>query len=122
MLPADHADRLVLGAAAQGDVGFAGADWVAELGAEVEEVLDTGLDPVRLEVQADLFRITDVRLHDRLAQGQIPLWNPYNNCGLAYLAQWNTMALYPGSQFCVLLPMPWAHSSRSYLVRGPLWS
>lgn len=30
------------------DVGFAGADWVAELGAELVEVLDTGLDPVRL--------------------------------------------------------------------------
>lgn len=28
------------------DVGFAGADWVAELGARVVEVLDTGLDPV----------------------------------------------------------------------------
>jgi ATP phosphoribosyltransferase len=28
------------------DVGFAGADWVAELNAEVVELLDTGLDPV----------------------------------------------------------------------------
>jgi ATP phosphoribosyltransferase len=28
------------------DVGFAGADWVAELKAEVVELLDTGLDPV----------------------------------------------------------------------------
>lgn len=30
------------------DVGFAGADWVAELGAELVEVLDLALDPVRL--------------------------------------------------------------------------
>ena len=30
------------------DVGFAGADWVAEKGAELVELLDTGLDPVRL--------------------------------------------------------------------------
>jgi ATP phosphoribosyltransferase len=30
------------------DVGFAGADWVAELGAEVVELVDTGLNPVRL--------------------------------------------------------------------------
>lgn len=30
------------------DVGFAGADWVAELDANLVEVLDTGLDPVRL--------------------------------------------------------------------------
>jgi ATP phosphoribosyltransferase len=28
------------------DVGFAGADWVAELSAELVELLDTGLDPV----------------------------------------------------------------------------
>ncbi|MCG8467374.1 MAG: ATP phosphoribosyltransferase, partial [Gemmatimonadetes bacterium] len=30
------------------DVGFAGADWVAELDGSLVELLDTGLDPVRL--------------------------------------------------------------------------
>lgn len=30
------------------DLGFAGADWVAEMDADLVEVLDTGLDPVRL--------------------------------------------------------------------------
>lgn len=35
-------------AAGSRDVGFAGADWVRELGADVVELLDTGLDPVRL--------------------------------------------------------------------------
>jgi ATP phosphoribosyltransferase len=34
------------------DVGFAGADWVAELDADLVEVLDTGLDPVRLVAAA----------------------------------------------------------------------
>lgn len=34
------------------DIGFVGADWVAELEAQVIEVLDTGLDPVRLIVAA----------------------------------------------------------------------
>jgi ATP phosphoribosyltransferase len=34
------------------DVGFAGADWVAELDAGVEEILDTDLDPVRLVAAA----------------------------------------------------------------------
>jgi ATP phosphoribosyltransferase len=34
------------------DVGFAGADWVAELAAEVVELLDTGLDPARLVAAA----------------------------------------------------------------------
>lgn len=34
------------------DVGFAGADWVAELQADLVEVLDTGLDPVRVVAAA----------------------------------------------------------------------
>ncbi len=34
------------------DVGFAGADWVEELDAEVVEILDTGLDPVRVVAAA----------------------------------------------------------------------
>lgn len=34
------------------DVGFAGADWVAELGAEIVELLDTGLDPVSIVAAA----------------------------------------------------------------------
>jgi ATP phosphoribosyltransferase len=34
------------------DVGFAGADWVEELGAEVVELLDTGLDPVSVVAAA----------------------------------------------------------------------
>ena len=34
------------------DVGFAGADWVAELQADVVELLDTGLDPVQLVAAA----------------------------------------------------------------------
>jgi ATP phosphoribosyltransferase len=34
------------------DIGFAGADWAAELGADLVEVLDTGLDPVRLVAAA----------------------------------------------------------------------
>lgn len=34
------------------DLGFAGADWVQELDADLVEVLDTGLDPVRLVAAA----------------------------------------------------------------------
>ena len=41
-------------------------------------------------------------------RGEMPLWNPYNNCGLPFLAQWNTLALYPGSLFYLLLPLSWA--------------
>jgi hypothetical protein len=42
--------------------------------------------------------------------GELPLWNPYNNCGLPFLAQWNTMALYPLSLIYLLLPLPWSLS------------
>jgi hypothetical protein len=47
-------------------------------------------------------------LRDSLRHGQWPLWNPCSNCGAPFLAQWNTLALYPFSLFYVLLPMPWA--------------
>jgi hypothetical protein len=40
--------------------------------------------------------------------GEIPLWNPFNSCGLPFLAQWNTLATYPGSLFYLLLPLSWA--------------
>lgn len=47
------------------DVGFAGADWVAELGAHVVELLDTGLDPVRLVAAAPSALLVDGALPKR---------------------------------------------------------
>jgi hypothetical protein len=47
-------------------------------------------------------------LRDSFWHGHWPLWNPYSNCGTPFLAQWNTLALYPLSLFYVLLPMPWS--------------
>jgi hypothetical protein len=38
--------------------------------------------------------------------GEVPLWNPYNLTGLPFLAQWNTLCLYPPSLIYVLLPLP----------------
>jgi len=35
------------------DLGFAGADWVAELGLDLVELMDTKLDPVRIVAAAD---------------------------------------------------------------------
>ncbi len=43
-------------------------------------------------------------------RGEIPLWNPYNDCGLPFLAQWNTLTLYPLSLIYLLLPLPWSLS------------
>jgi len=47
------------------DIGFAGADWVAEMDADVVELLDTGLDPVRLVAAAPEDLLEDGRLPDR---------------------------------------------------------
>jgi hypothetical protein len=40
--------------------------------------------------------------------GKVPLWNPYNDCGLPFMAQWNTQTLYPGSLFYLIFPLPWS--------------
>lgn len=47
------------------DIGFAGADWVAELEAEVVEVLDTGFDPVRLVAAAPALVLENGKLPNR---------------------------------------------------------
>src|ERR1041385_8505535 len=35
-------------------------------------------------------------------RGELPLWNPLSYCGLPYLAQWNSMILYPLSLFYLI--------------------
>ena len=45
------------------DVGFAGADWLDEMGVELPELLDTGMNPVRLVVAAP---------HELLENGELP--------------------------------------------------
>jgi ATP phosphoribosyltransferase len=47
------------------DVGFAGADWVAELDGGLVELIDTGLDPVRVVAAAPFELLTDGELPDR---------------------------------------------------------
>ena len=42
--------------------------------------------------------------------GQFPLWNPYSHCGIPFLAQWNTLTLYPPSLIYLLLPLNWSLS------------
>jgi hypothetical protein len=39
---------------------------------------------------------------------ELPLWDPYNNCGVPFLAQWNTIPLYPPSLIYLLLPLSWS--------------
>jgi ATP phosphoribosyltransferase len=47
------------------DIGFAGADWVKELNADVVEILDTELDPVRLVAAAPTELVVEGRLPKR---------------------------------------------------------
>jgi len=41
-------------------------------------------------------------------EGQIPLWNPYVDCGMPFMAQWNTLVLYPVSVFFMIFPLTWS--------------
>ncbi len=43
-------------------------------------------------------------------RGELPLWNPYNNCGVPFLAQWNTMPLYPPALIYLIFPLSWSLS------------
>lgn len=52
-------------AAGTRDIGFAGADWVAEQQADLVELLDTGLDPVRIVAAAAESMLEDGRLPRR---------------------------------------------------------
>lgn len=38
-------------------------------------------------------------------RGELPLWSPLNYAGLPYLAQWNTLTLYPLSILYLVLPL-----------------
>jgi hypothetical protein len=41
-------------------------------------------------------------------RGELPFWDPLNSCGLPFLAQWNTLTLYPLSLIYLLLPLTWS--------------
>ncbi len=60
------------------DVGFAGADWTRELGSGAVELLDTGLDPVRVVVAAPFSLLVD---------GKLPLRD-----GLVVASEYETIA------------------------------
>lgn len=47
-------------------------------------------------------------LRSAVWQGELPLWNPLSNCGIPFLAQWNTSVCYPPALLYVLLPLPWS--------------
>jgi hypothetical protein len=46
--------------------------------------------------------------HESFWHGQVPLWNPQDNCGVPLLAQWNTSVCYPLSLIYMIFPLPWS--------------
>jgi len=83
------------------DLGFAGADWAAELGADLVEVLDTGLDPVRLVAAAPRAILDDGRLparrlvvaaeYERLATG----WIAQRGLDAAFVRSYGATEVFP---------------------------
>ncbi len=65
------------------DLGFAGADWVAEKGAELVELLDTGLDPVRIVAAAP----RDFLAGDRPAREPFVVATEYERLAADWLAR-----------------------------------
>jgi hypothetical protein len=41
-------------------------------------------------------------------EGELPGWNPLNNCGIPFLAQWCPMVFYPFSLIYLILPLSWS--------------
>ena len=64
------------------DLGFAGADWVAERKADVVELLDTGLDPVRLVAAAPVRLLADGALPAR----HLVVASEYENIARGWIA------------------------------------
>lgn len=77
--------RNVIGMLAAGarDLGFAGADWVVETGVELVELLDTGLNPVRLVVAAPI----DILENDKLPQRPLVVASEYQKLAENWIKQ-----------------------------------
>lgn len=65
------------------DLGFAGADWVAELDGELVELLDTGLDPVRVVAAAPAAMLAAGELPDQ----QLVVASEYERLTRAWIEQ-----------------------------------
>ena len=96
-------------AAGRRDIGFAGADWVAELDAELVELLDTGLDTVRIVAAAPDALLKGGRLprrrlvvaseYARLTQA----WIAQSDLDATFLRSWGaTEVLPPEDADCIV--------------------
>ncbi len=70
-------------AAGSRDAGFTGADWVAELDADLIEIMDTELDPVRLVAAAPEDQVVD----GKLPEGPLVVATEYERLTEVWLAE-----------------------------------
>ena len=91
------------------DLGFAGADWVAEGDAQLVELIDTALDPVRLVAAAPESILVDGKLPDRpviVASEYVELtrrWIKQNNLNATLLPSYGaTEVLPPEDADCIV--------------------
>jgi ATP phosphoribosyltransferase len=76
------------------DLGFAGADWVRELGADLVEVLDTGLDRVRMVAAAPASLLVDGRLPPRVQGRPLVIASEYESITSVWIRD-----RFPGATF-----------------------
>lgn len=74
-------------AAGARDIGFAGADWVAEQGVELVELLDTALDPVRLVVAAPAASVVGGNIRPRADGRPLVVATEYANLAARWIAE-----------------------------------
>ena len=83
------------------DIGFGGADWVQELNAEVVELLDTGMNPVRIVAAAPTSILVDGKLPDRkitIASEYVNLTNKWikdKNLDANFLRAYGATEVFP---------------------------
>jgi ATP phosphoribosyltransferase len=83
------------------DFGFAGADWVAELGIDLIEVMDTGLDPVKLVAAAPTTILEDGKLPKRRLvvaseyEGITRRWMEKNQLDAEFVRSYGATEVFP---------------------------
>lgn len=85
--PQNIVEMLALGSR---DVGFAGADWVCEMNADVVQLLDTGLDPVVVVAAAPATLLQDGDLPDR----RLVVASEYERLTRAWIERRNLQAAF----------------------------
>ncbi len=78
MKPQNIIEMIALG---RRDAGFAGADWVKELDADVVEILDTGLDSVRLVAAAP----PEIAANGSLSDGRLIVTSEYERIAQTWI-------------------------------------